>query len=818
MTNRLKENDEQEVEVFKELSLAHSSVKEYLISDRFQQDDRMKDVRLDFLETNARASIVKVCVAYLLGVEALIDRSPGVSAVKSYDRMFTEKGAKKKIQQEYPLAQYSAKYWPEHARLAKNIGEAKSLIWDLMKSAAYYINWGLYDTASWLPNAHSDVNFAPKIYYATLFGLTWLVEGLLEDGANVNAKGYYGTALNVALHRGYDEIVHLLIQAGADADAPNEYGDTPLHIATRRGAEKIVQLLLEYTTDVNVTSSSGTALRVAARKGHGDIVRCLLEHGADVNAADAVADINDHKDPLRYTDVVVRRGRGKIARLLLEYTTDISAISGSEDHVAEVDAADFLDADGITLLQEIVRDGHVEIIGQLIEHGADINGMSLDGTALRWAVSHGNYTIVHLLINYGADLDLAGRYGGTPLQAAVHYGHGNIVQCLLEHGADADLVSKDRGSTRIFYWLRGKRDKRANEDIFNERNTPLYLAASYGHGEIVQLLLKHGADVNAVSTSDYSDETALEGALAHRHVEIAQQLIENGANVEARSKRHGSALYQAVTQGFGHIVEQLLDLGADPNVAGALHEAVNGGHEGMIQQLIDYGADIDSYSEAHEGTPLCAAVYANRNEIVQLLLQNGANVNGTELSYGFALHQAAMGGQVTILQQLLDQGADVNVTGYNDNRTALQAAVFHGRHDAVLQLLQHGVKVNETGDQFDGPALTIAAAEGYSEIVRQLLEYDADMNAIGGSEGTALLAAARHGHSETVQLLLDRGADVDITAGHFRAALRASTHYGHEDHEPDQPDPLTDYDGSLVGLGGSINSISYWRFSHLVIE
>ncbi|CAH0032937.1 unnamed protein product [Clonostachys rhizophaga] len=682
MTNRRGPNARYEIKGFKELSLAHFSVKEYLISDRFQQDDRMKDVGLDFLETNARASIVKVCVAYLLGVEALIYRSPGVSAGKFYHLMFAEEGEKTVIQQEYPIAQYAAKYWPEHARLAKNIGEAKSLIWDLMQSAAYYINWALYDPASrFFRTQPGVVFFAPKVYYATLFGLTWLVEGLLEDGADVNAKGDDGTALNVALDRGHGEILHLLLQAGADADAPNEDGDTPLH-------------------------------------------------------------------------VVVRRGRGGMVRWLPEHTTYIGAIGSTV-------------ADGITLLQEGVRDGHVKIIRQLLEHGADINGMNLDGTALRWTVSHGNYTIVQLLIKYGADLDLAGRYGGIPLQAAVHYGHGNIVQCLLENGADADLVSKDQGSTEIFYWLCQNRDKLANENIFNERNTPLYLAATYSDEKMVQQLLKHGADINAISTNDNSNETALEGALAGGHIEIAQQLIEHGANVDARSKRHGSALYQAVTKGFGHIVEQLLDLGADPSVAGTLHEAVSRGHEGMIKQLIDYGADIDSYSEAHEGTPLCAAVCANRNEIVQLLLQNGANVNGTELSYGFALHQAAMGGQVTILQQLLDQGADVNVTGYNDNRTALQAAVFHGRHDAVLQLLQHGAKVNETGNQFDGPALTIAAAEGYSEIVHQLLEYDADMNAIDGSEGTALQAAASHGRSEIVQLLLNRAADVSLAAGNI---------------------------------------------------
>ncbi|CAH0045316.1 unnamed protein product [Clonostachys solani] len=720
MTNRPEANDEQKVEIVKELSLAHFSVKEYLISDRFQQDDRMKDIRLDFLETNARASIVKVCVAYLLGLEALINTSQGADTDEYYDRMLSE-GGHIAVRRKYPMAQYSAQYWPEHARLVKDIGEGKSLIWDLINSAAYKINWSLYYNSSIFFGGRLGAIFPPTLYYTSLAGLGWLVEGLLEDGADLNAKGNRETALNIAVECGHEEIVHLLLQAGAVADAPNRNGDTPLHAAMKSGATRIFQLLLEHTTDINKTN----VLLVAVKEAHSEIVLRLLKGGVDVNKV----------------------GDGRV---------------------------------GVLPLHEAVRGGHVEIIKQLLKHGADINGVSLGGTALRLAARCDHYTIVQLLISHGADLDLAGSCG-TPLQTAVYYDHGNIVQFFLELGADANLVYEHRGSSLTLYLLT---NQWLNGDRLDGRNKPLYVAASCGRGTIVEQLLKHGADVNAISTSEDLNDTALEGALAGGHIDIAQQLIKHGANVNARSKRHVSALYQAIAMGFGHIVEQLLDLGADPNVAGdrgtALHEAVKGGHEGMIQQLIDHGADIDSHSEALKGTPLCAAVYADRGEIVRLLLQNGANVNGTDLNYGFALHTAVRNSQWAILQQLLDQSADVNVTGYDDDRTALQVAVYHGRQDVALQLLQHGAKANATGDFFEGPALIMAARRGYTEIVRQLLEYDADIDAISWSDGTALHAAASRSQSEIVQLLLDRGADVNIV-GQFGTALQAAILYGHDD-------------------------------------
>lgn len=119
-----------------------------------------------------------------------------------------------------------------------------------------------------------------------------IVQMLLEKGANVNAPGGQcgiGTALQAASQEGHEKIIQILLERGADVNAPPSGVDigTALQAASQKGHEKIVQMLLERGADVNTPPSSeygiGTALQTASQGGHKKIVQILLEKGADVN-------------------------------------------------------------------------------------------------------------------------------------------------------------------------------------------------------------------------------------------------------------------------------------------------------------------------------------------------------------------------------------------------------------------------------------------------------------------------------------------------------------------------------------------------------
>jgi len=119
---------------------------------------------------------------------------------------------------------------------------------------------------------------------------------LLEKGACVKVgdwgpHGYVAsdwTALMYASLRGYNDIVELLIQKGADINAHSDYRETALMEASIHGHISIVELLIKNGADVNAKAKFGnTALLHASYWGYKDIVEILLKEGADVNAEDS---------------------------------------------------------------------------------------------------------------------------------------------------------------------------------------------------------------------------------------------------------------------------------------------------------------------------------------------------------------------------------------------------------------------------------------------------------------------------------------------------------------------------------------------------
>lgn len=238
-----------------------------------------------------------------------------------------------------------------------------------------------------------------------------------------------------------------------------------------------------------------------------------------------------------------------------------------------------------------------------IDRGANAN----THRALHAAAYTGNYSIVQLLLDHGADATAP----GNGLQWASMNGHHDIVQMLLDHGANVNAQVFLRNS-------RGIRDSSA-----------LHEASFYGHHTIVQLLLDRGAHVHAHGGLH---DTALKAAAKGGYFEVAQLLLQHGADTEAQGGQYGStALKEAANGGHHDIVQLLLNHGADVNSQGgesgtALWAAARWGHLSTVQLLLDRGADIDAQGE-YLGTPLQAASHYRQHDVVQLLLDRGAEVD-----------------------------------------------------------------------------------------------------------------------------------------------------------------------------------------------
>uniref|UniRef100_A0A674C3L2 Kinase D-interacting substrate 220b n=1 Tax=Salmo trutta TaxID=8032 RepID=A0A674C3L2_SALTR len=268
--------------------------------------------------------------------------------------------------------------------------------------------------------------------------------------------------------------------------------------------------------------------------------------------------------------------------------------------------------------------------------------------------------------------------------------------------------------------------------------TPLMLASEQGSIEIVQELIRRGANVNLDDVDCWS---ALICAAKEGHVDVVKELLDSSAYIEHRDMGGWTALMWTAYKGRVEVTKVLLDNGANPNTTG--------------QQYSVY--------------PIIWAAGRGHAEIVQVLLENGAKVNCSDKYGTTPLIWAARKGHFDCVMHLLENGADVDQEGAN-SMTALIVAVKGGFTEVVKELLKRNPNVNMT-EKDGNTALMIAAKEGYTEIVQDLLDAGTYVNIPDRSGDTVLIGAVRGGHVEIVRALLHKYADIDIRGQDNKTAL-----------------------------------------------
>ncbi|KAL1892390.1 hypothetical protein Sste5346_007128 [Sporothrix stenoceras] len=207
-------------------------------------------------------------------------------------------------------------------------------------------------------------------------------------------------------------VVELLLVNGADVEAKDLYGWTPLSLAAAGGYEAVTRLLLDKGADVEANSNIMTPLSLAAAGGYEAVVRLLLDKGADVEAKD-----HDGQTPL---SLAADRGYEAVARLLLDKGADVEAKGEN----------------GWTPLSIAADRGYEAVARLLLDNGADVEAKDLYGwKPLSLAAAGGYEAVARLLLDKGADVEAKDLYGRTPLSLAVKGGYEAVVQLLLDKGA-----------------------------------------------------------------------------------------------------------------------------------------------------------------------------------------------------------------------------------------------------------------------------------------------------------------------------------------------------------------------------------------------
>ncbi|KAL6832831.1 ankyrin repeat-containing domain protein [Trichoderma camerunense] len=786
-----------------EVRLAHFSIKEYLTSRRIAGNPTSA---FSFTEVEAHLYIAKSCLAYLKYVTT-ITKIKRETYFESMDR--------------FPLVQYVTHYWALHLEEVPRTSWPTDLIEDAALAFAVRspsLRLQLYRQASTLaysPILHESLK--PHCYTA-LRGFHQLTELLISQECGANkylTQEDLDFGLHIAAREGHLDIVRLFLEAGANINTRCDGWESALEAAAKGKDQNfdVLKFLIGYGADGSRSQSSlsyflckdarslkilldggadidkqiepwGTALCLAAKASDSVLFDLLLERGANVNASGG-----EYGTPLQAAVCLgYKESELMLERIqkLLDRDADPNIQGGQygtalqaaccfspsdsydiEGHDASVNAQGGHYGSALHAAASSEHPQATQVIKLLLDNGAEIDqaGSSDWKTALQAACYEGTIEVVRFLLACGADVNAEGGQYGTPLQAAA-------ARHLYKESSDEEVQTK-------LLILKLLIDEGAN--INQHYGAALRTAAFESpYEEILNLLLAHGADVNACAQDG---ETALIAACRGLEDDTSgvRLLLDHGADVNAQSDHYGTALISVCQPQRDWDRRKLYDGRAAVRVT---------------RWLLERGADVNAQHEKY-GTALKAACRWNFT-LIQLLLEHGADV---QLQDCAAWYAAARSGGVFRLQLLLEHGIDVNHVS-QEHGTALHAAMDRwdlfgnppGQYvlispNNVNFLLERGIDPNVTSGSL-GSALQIACGEQTSrsytveeedifripETAKWLLEHcpDIDVNAQGGFFGTALQAAAYHGRNLLVKLLLDKGANINVRGGNYQSALNAA--------------------------------------------
>jgi ankyrin repeat protein len=233
-----------------------------------------------------------------------------------------------------------------------------------------------------------------------------------------------------------------------------------------------------------------------------------------------------------------------------------------------------------------------------------------------------------------------------------------------------------------------------------------------------------------------------------------QQLLRRGLSPDAQDAEGTPALMAAALYADADCVRALLDRGANPNAtnaagATALMWAIP--DLAKVKLLLAHGADVNARSTNLQRTPLLvAASYPGTVEILQLLLDKGADIHAKDRGKVHALGRATLTSDAAVVRFLVEHGSDPNEPGYSSARR-------FARHDlATFEYLM------SSGAQVDHDALAYGATWHDPKLIEKWIALGADVNARSSPYGrTALMTAASSEQASpaTLRMLLERGAD-----------------------------------------------------------
>ncbi|KAL2813422.1 ankyrin repeat-containing domain protein [Aspergillus granulosus] len=615
----------------------------------------------------------------------------------------------------YPFLRYASMSWGKHLRSKPND--------DLNTQAINFLTHpgclASVTQALWYLENRGEISWDAKdgspIHLAAHFGLQHLIEELIKRGYGPDLKDINGaTPLALAAVRGNRDIVETLLKAGAFVNSVDNRGRTPLHQAITWGRLEITNLLLEQKgIDINFGHerwSYLTPLILAAALGSVDELNLLLARPEiEVNKACS--------NPTAGTTALIFAARR-------DETKAVKALLGHPD--INVDSKD---DSGTTALTYACQAAYYGVAKALLDKGADTEVLQegSKGTAIMRAIDHNRISIVELLIERGANLHHKDVFDRGVLHSAAVNCRAEILRILLAKDPTLDVNMRD---------AHGK--------------TTLHDIARFGDLETVEVLLAHGADP---TIKDNHGRTPMRVAREMNMPHVLDMFLAARARQKAGSAGRTNSGLQHTDTGSILLWSKRTDTtGSIPGALPIWSLAKSDKLEELKEVLPDASADEINLTEPDMGqAALHYATADSRIEMVQLLIDHGADINLRNRYGRTPLHLASLAGRWDAAEVLLDAGADMTIKDdWGASPLAMAEMVDQG---VGLLLIERGAPLDRSEVNLNF-YLNLAAMGGYEGAARRLVAAGADVWGKSNAGKSPYTIAKENNHEDLAKIIL----------------------------------------------------------------